>query len=298
MRITTQMLYSQFNYNLQNSMNNIFQTDEQISSGQKLNKPSDDPAAVSSIISGKAELSSIAGFQDAITNATLLLNSTNTALDNLHTLIANAKQIGVNAQSASTQDMATYASLMGNLIQSAMGIANTEVNGRYIFSGYKTDQPAVNTTTGLYQGTTDRISAQINTGTSVDVNIAGNELISSTGALDNTTIIGAMSNLKTAIQNNDQIAIQTSLTALNTLSASTLNKQSDIGARLNMIDSEKKILAARDTDVTNSVSDKLMLSTVDIAKLTVESQQQQTALSSLRTITNGVLNTSLFDFLK
>jgi hypothetical protein len=65
-----------------------------------------------------------------------------------------------------------------------------------------------------------------------------------------------------------------------------------------MINSEKQVLTSQDTDITNIVSDKLMLSTVDIAKLTVESQQQQTALSSLRTITNGVLNTSLFDFLK
>jgi flagellar hook-associated protein 3 FlgL len=298
MRITTQMLYSQFNYNLQNSMNSIYQTEEQISSGQKLNKPSDDPAAVASIISGKSQLSSIAGYQDAITNATLLLNSTNTALDNLHTLISNAKQIGVNAQSASAQDMANYESVMGNMIQSAMGIANTAVNGRYIFSGYKTDKPAVDTTTGLYQGTTDRIAAQINTGTTVDTNIAGNELISSAVALDNTTIIGAMTNLKTAIHNNDQTGIKTSLAALDTLSTSTLNKQSDIAARLNMINSEKQVLTSQDTDITNNVSDKLMLSTVDIAKLTVESQQQQTALSSLRTITNGVLNTSLFDFLK
>ncbi len=298
MRITTQMLYSQFNYNLQNSMNNIYQTEEQIASGQKLNKPSDDPAAVASIISGKDQLSSIAGYQDAITGATLLLNSTNTALDNLHTLIANAKQIGVNAQSASAQDMANDASVMGNLLQSAIGIANTEVNGRYIFSGYKTDQPAVDTTTGLYQGTTNRISAQINTGASVDTNIAGNELISSAGALDNTTIIGAMSKLKTAIQSNDQTGIQTSLAALDTLSTNTLNKQSDIGARLAMINSEKQVLTSQDTDITNNVSDKLMLSTVDIARLSAQSQQQQTALSSLRTITNGVLNTSLFDFLK
>ena len=296
MRITTQMLYLQFNYNLQNSMNSIYQTDEQIASGQKLNRPSDDPAAVSGIISGKAQLSSIAGYQDAITNASQLLNATSTALDSLNTLISNAKQAGTNATSGSASDMATYASMIGNLIQSTIGIANTKVGDRYIFSGYATDKPAVDTT-GTLQGTSDLISMQINTGTSVNVNVTAAGLIASGSYPDNTTIIGVMQSLQADIQGN-QAGIQSDLANLDKLSSNILDKQSDVGARLNMMDSEKQILTASDTDVTNNVSDKLMLSTVDLARLSAQSQQQQTALSSLRTITNGVLNTSLFDFLK
>ncbi len=291
------MLYSQFNYNLQNSMNAVYQTDEQIASGQKLNTPSDDPSAVSDIISGKAELSSIAGYQDAITSANLLLNATNTALGSLSTLISSAQQAGQSALSASASDMGTYASMVGNLIQSTIGIANTKVGDKYIFSGFATDKPAVDSS-GLLQGTSDLISMQINTGTSVKVNVTAAGLISSAAPLDNTTIIGAMTALQTAIQANNQANIQSALTALGNLSSTVLAKQSDVGTRLNMTNQESQVLTATDTDVTNDVSDKLMLSTVDIARLSALSQQQQTALSSLRTITNGALNTSLFDFLK
>jgi flagellar hook-associated protein 3 FlgL len=300
MRITTQMLYSHFNYNLQNSMNDIYKTDEQIASGQKLNRPSDDPAAVSSITSEKAQLSTFAGYQDAIGSATLLLNATNSALDNLHTLISSAKQIGTNATSASAQDLATYSSMIDNVIQSTIGVANTKVGDKYIFSGYGTSQPAVDVTnhTLTATSTADLISMQINTGVSVNVNVTAGGLISSAAPLDNTTIIGAMMSLKNAIQTNNQAGIQTALTSLDNLSERVLSTQSDVGVRLNRIDMEKQYLTSRDTDVTNSVSDKLMLSTVDIARLSAESQQQQTALSSLRTITNSVLNTSLFDFLK
>ncbi len=300
MRITTQMMYSQFNADLQTTMDSIYRTDEQIATGKKLNRPSDDPAAVSSITSEKAQLSVFAGYQDAVGSATLLLNATNSSLGNLHTLITNAKQIGTNATSASPQDLATYVSMIDNVIQSAMGVANTKVGDKYIFSGYGTDQPAVDTATGTLTATStaNLISMQINTGVSVNVNVTAAGLISSAAPLDNTTVIGAMTSLRTAIQANDQAGIHTALTALDTLSASVLTSQAEIGVRMNRMDLEKQYLTARDSDVTNSVSDKLMLSDVEIAKLITDAQQKQTSLQSLRSITSGFLQTSLFDFLK
>jgi len=300
MRITTQMMYSQFNADLQTTMDSIYRTDEQIATGKKLNRPSDDPAAVSSITTEKAQLGTFAGYQDAIGSATLLLKATNSSLQNLHTLITNARQIGTNATSASPQDLATYVSMIDNVIQSAMGVANTKVGDKYIFSGYGTDQPAVDTATGTLTATStaNLISMQINTGVSVNVNVTAAGLISSAAPLDNTTVIGAMTSLRTAIQANDQAGIHTALTALDTLSASVLTSQAEIGVRMNRMDLEKQYLTARDSDVTNSVSDKLMLSDVEIAKLITDAQQKQTSLQSLRSITSGFLQTSLFDFLK
>jgi flagellar hook-associated protein 3 FlgL len=424
MRVTTKMMYTNFNYNLQTSMGSLYKANEQIATGQKLNRPSDDPTAVSSITSEKSQLSSFAVYQDTISKATLQLNATSNAIENLNTLITNAKQLANSALSATSSDKSTYAAMVADLIDSAIGVANTNVGGRYIFSGYKTDQPAVNTTTGMFQGTSDRILNEINTGTSIEVNVTADELIaygttaassansglittasgftspadvftvnggslaislnggtaktvnipagstlagvrdainaanmgvraevfnanengtpadyrimlsaspaspanaisvgvttadgagsglnmltvaSGAGAAvvsvvsPDTTVIGAMSLLKTAIEQGDNAAIQRALTALENVSTKVIEKESDIGIRLNRIDAEKQYLTSSDTNVTNSVSDKLMLSTVDIARVTMEIQQQQTALTSLRTITSGFLNTSLFDFLK
>ena len=49
MRITTQAIYSQYNANIQNLMNSLDQTEEQIGTGLKLNEPSDNPAVVAEI---------------------------------------------------------------------------------------------------------------------------------------------------------------------------------------------------------------------------------------------------------
>ena len=171
------MIYANFNAGLQADMGQIYQDDAQIASGQKLNKPSDDPVAMSSIINGKAQLQSFEGYQNAISSATVLLNATNTALGSIGSLISDAKQAGATASNALPTDMAQYASFLSNQIQGVMGIANTQVGESYIFSGYKTDQPAVNATTGMYQGTSNRISTQINSGVNIDVNYAGNEVI-------------------------------------------------------------------------------------------------------------------------
>ncbi len=427
MRITNQMLYSTFNNGYQNNMSQAYKTDEQLSSGQKINSPSDDPAAITTIITGKAELASIATYQDAGNTVSSLLNATSTAFDSLNSFLSTAKSAGNGAATATPTEMTQYASTITNIIQSVIGIANTQVNGKYIFSGYKSDQPAVNTSTGLFQGTSDKIKMEISAGVSIDSNVTADEIIaqptapisiaaansalittaapgytsptsilspnggtlalslnggaavpvpiaagatlsdvrdainkansgihaevvnqnmngspasyqlmlsatptSSASAITvgitatpdpagtglntlavnagvgtmksvvspDTTILGTLDILKTAISQGDVTTIQRAVSDLGNLSTSIMTKQSDVGARLGMVQSEQQYLTSRDNTVTNEVADKLTLSTTDIAALSAQATQQQVALQSLRTITSNVLSTSLFDFIK
>lgn len=298
MRITTQMLYANANANIQTSMDAIYNDQVQIASEQKLNKPSDDPAAMFTIISGKAQLLALQGYQTAISNATQLLNSTSTTLDSLSSIIDNATQVGNDASSASASSTATYVEMMDNLINSAVSVANTKVGARYIFAGDATDKPAINTTTKLYQGTTGTIKMEINDGTFVDVNIPGNQFISSSTPLDNSTVIGAMTQLRTAINANDAAGIQTSLSALSNLSTTVLQTQSDIGIKLNSVNDESTFITSRDNDITNTVSDALTLSTADQARVITDLQQRETSLQSLYSTTSSFLQLSLFNFMK
>jgi flagellar hook-associated protein 3 FlgL len=414
MRITTQMIYNNFNADLHTNMEGIYRDDTQISSGKKLNKPSDNPADMYSIISGEAQLRTFAGYQDAITNATTLLNGTSTALTSVGSLLSTAQQTGESTSSDST---AMDIQMMSTLIQGVISIGNSQLSNRYIFAGYTTDQPAINATTGMYQGTSNRISQEINSGVSIDTNIAGNEslaygpalatsvnsgllgaaggitpsfafttaggtlnislggpattvtiaagatLSDVTAAINNSgagvraeiinanangtpadyrvmlsaapasnaaaisvtatttdaagtglnlfasapmtsvvspdrTVIGAMSILKTALEIGDKAAITRAVSGLKDVSLTLRQQQADLGVRLNRINLEKNYLATRDTDVTNAVSAKLMLTEVEMAGVITDAQQKQTSLTALRNISSGFLQTSLFDFLK
>ncbi len=426
MRITTQAMFSQYNANIQNLMNSLDQTEEQIGTGLKLNEPSDNPAVVAEITTEKAQLSSIAGYQTACTDATTLLNATNTALSSMSSLISSAQEIGNAAASGSTSAQSTDASELNNIIQSTIGIANTQVGDTYIFSGYGTNNPAVDADGTLNAtATANNISMQINTGTSVNVNVTAagliaynttatsasspnSGLITDTGAFTapndifsanggtlaitlnggaastvtipanatlsqvsdainaantgvraavinangtgtpadyrimlssasaspadaitvavtstdaagsglntlsvssgvgakvtsvvspDTTVIGAMSILQTAIEQGDSAAIQTALTALNSVSASVLSTQSNVGASIGMINQASQNLTSQNTEVTSTLSGQLVLSSTDIAALSAEQQQQQTSLQSLESISTSFLNTNLFDFL-
>jgi|WetSurMetagenome_2_1015567.scaffolds.fasta_scaffold00259_30 flagellar hook-associated protein 3 FlgL len=530
MRISTQMMYAGYTADIQSNLEAYYKDQEQISSGQKLNRNSDDPAAIYTIISGKSQLIAFEGYQDAITNATTLLDTTDTALDSLTDLIASAKELALNTSSDSAE---SDAEIMNNLMLGVIGIANTQVDGRYIFSGYASDEAAVDATTGMYLGTSDRVSMTINSGVDIDVNIAGDELIAygaadatsegsalmttassdlglitesdditssdtvystnggtlnislgggavssvtipagatlaevgaaintvsgttgvtatvvdanngvspadykimlsvaspstaddisvnvtttddddtglnrladssmdsvysvSGGTLDisldggaatavtipagatwadvtaainasgtgvraeainanatgspadyrmvlsatpdsaaadisvdvtttdaagtglnrldynttstttmtsvvnpDTTIIGAMSILKTAIEMKDDSAVQTALTCLEDLSTATLEKQSEIGVRQNRIEMESDYITSRDLDVTNAVADKLTLTDAELAKLVVAAQQKQTSIEALRSLSASFLQLSIFDYI-
>jgi len=297
MRVSTQMMYARIVSDLQNTASSLYSSTEKVSTGKKVNRASDDPSSMYGIITGKAQLSIYEGYQNAITSAKTLLSSTSVALDSVYDIITEAKQIGKDATSLSTESQATYVEMLNNLINSTIAAANTKVGGRYIFSGYTTDQPAVNTTTGLYEGTSDRIQVEIDNGLYMDVNITADEFITSATTLDNTTVIGAMTQLRTAIQNSDLTAIQTCITALEGLSEEVVQAESDVGTRIARMQKVSAYLTDRSADVTDLVSSRLYLTDVEIAALSADITMRQTSLQSLRNLTSNFLKTSLFDYL-
>jgi flagellar hook-associated protein 3 FlgL len=208
------MMYARFVSDLQTTASSLYKSQEQISSGKKVNRPSDDPAAMYSIISGNSQLATYDGYQSAITDATTLLNATSVALDSIYDIIDEATTIGEDATSLSEDSRTTYMEMLDNLITSTVAAANTKVGERYIFSGYASDQPAVDATTGWYQGTPDRIQMEIDNGLYIDVNVTADEFI----AYGSTSAASTESGLITAAGTG-----VTSLTAAYTTNGGSLS---------------------------------------------------------------------------
>jgi flagellin-like hook-associated protein FlgL len=77
-------------------------------------------------------------------DADMYLKATDSALSQINDILAQARTIAeLNATGSSDDDTNDIgAQEVQELINQSIEIANTEVNGRYIFSGYNTDEPA------------------------------------------------------------------------------------------------------------------------------------------------------------
>ncbi|MCX8070034.1 MAG: flagellar hook-associated protein FlgL [Thermodesulfovibrionales bacterium] len=178
MRITTKMIYDKTLFDMQSNVKQIWKWHEQLSTGQKINRPSDDSSAMTRIIGYKDRLSEIDQYKRTIATTTINLNATNTALRSLKDLLQTAKDLIIKVNGMTQEDRNIYAKQVEGIRQSIISIANTKVGERYLFGGFAGDQPPIDPQTGFYQGTNDPIVVDIGKGVSIPSNMPGSDIFS------------------------------------------------------------------------------------------------------------------------
>ena len=193
---------------------------------------------------------------------------------------------------------ATIAQQLQSIEQQMVGLANTKVNNRFIFSG-DTDQTQPYTydvtqpdPVSAYQGAASTRVVQGPNGTSFPVSLTAQQIFDSTDAT--TNVFTAINNMVTALNANDTTAITAANAALPGVSTYMNTQLAFYGNAQNSISS------ATDTSSTLITQLKAQISgmqdadeTQSILQLTQAQTQQQAALQSFQAIPR----TTLFDFL-
>ena len=139
-RITTQMTASMTLNDLQQSLNRLDTTQQQLSSGKKINQPSDDPYGTSQAMSLNGQLSSLNDYTNNITDGTAWTQQATTSLGDIDSMVQRVRELVVQASNGtySQSDLNASASEVNQLIDAIKQEANASYNGQYIFSGTST----------------------------------------------------------------------------------------------------------------------------------------------------------------
>ncbi len=145
MRITLSSQTSNAQYYIDAAYAALVRAQEQVATGKRINKPSDDPVGVDHSLSYSQSISDISQF---VKNAWLskdLLNRTSGVLDELYSQLTEVQSLAQQANNASVTPEARTAiiSKLESIKARMMDLANTKHLGRYIFSGHKTDQAPI-----------------------------------------------------------------------------------------------------------------------------------------------------------
>ncbi len=122
---------------LNNIENRIAKTNQEITSGIRVNKASDDPGAVSSILSYQGQIDQITQVQSNLTVAASDASAADNALQTATTVLDNIASLG--SEGLSQNQTASSRTILANQIQALqqqlVSIANASVGGKYIFGG-------------------------------------------------------------------------------------------------------------------------------------------------------------------
>ena len=283
----------------------IAKVNSEISSGIRVQEASDDPAAVAPIISYQSQISAISQVQTNLSTTQVEAQTADGALQNAASLLDQLTSLGSRGASStvSATDRQTFATQVQDIEQQLVTIANTAVNGRYIFGGDNATTPPV-----TYDPSTPGIApvTVAATNTATVSNSSGNELVprltaqqifdvqNPPGTPATGNIFQAAFSLSQALLNNNQAGINAALDQVKAGVAQLGQATTSYG------DIENWISQALSTSTSQLTNVKAALGAVrdsDIAADATQLTLDQTALQASLTA-HGSLNTkSLFSYL-
>ncbi|MGK3631020.1 flagellar hook-associated protein FlgL [Enterobacter cloacae] len=277
MRISTQMMYDQNMRGITDSQSKWLSYGEQMSTGKRVNRPSDDPIAASQAVVLSQSQSQNSQFALARTFATQKVSLEDNVLSQVNAAITSAKEKLVNAGNGtlSDDDRLSLASDLQGIRDQLMNLANSaDGNGRYIFAGYKTEAPPFDSVTGDYNGGTQAISQQVDTARNMVISHTGQQIFESItsnakelpgGGYGETNMFkildSAISALKVPVD-NDSAAAEVQNKAISNAQIGITNTQNnvltvvaDVGTKMNELEKLDNLGDDRALGQTQQMSD-------------------------------------------
>lgn len=197
----------------------------EVSSGLRVQQASDDPADIAEILQLQGDISQNQQIQTNLNSVSSDLGTADAALQTAIQVVESATSLGTQgANATATADERTsLAQQVNGILQTLVGIANTSVDGRYIFSGDDDTQPAYQLDPTQPEGVQQLVFAPATqvivdvSGTSLSVSRTAQQIFDAQDANGNATagnVFSAVNSLATALQNNNQADISQAVISL------------------------------------------------------------------------------------
>lgn len=212
---------------------------EQIYTGKKIRRPSDDPVIAMRGIGYRTELEEVKQYQRNVSNAWSWMDHADDALDKATKVIQRMEYLAVQAANDTLTDSERESILkeVEQLEEQMMTIANSSVNGRYIFNGTDTDQAPVgkdiNGEIQILQGNgrEQAVIIEVAKGITFQVNMDPDTVFPE-------ELFETIKNFKTALalEDNSQSDINNSIKELNDRAQEIIRGRAELGARMNRLE--------------------------------------------------------------
>ncbi len=317
MRLSTGMIYDQQTRGISNAQQSWLQSGEQLSTGKRVVRPSDDPVAaaqavvLSQSMAEKAQFSNARGFAvQSISTEENILGQSVTAIQS-----AQSTLVSVVNGSLSDDDRAAYATELEGVRDQLFNLANsTDGNGRYLFGGYNSDKPPFtkdNNGNITYTGGDTPITQKVDDNRTMVTSHTGDQIFNAltsnaepepNGGQSETNLFAMLNSAITALQTPTEGADEKTVAAL----AAVVSKSSrGLSNSLDNVSSVRSVLGTqlKELDALNTQGSDISLiqktqmsGLVDVDYTSAISSyiMQQAALNASYTVFSQMSKMSLF----
>ena len=277
---------------LRRAMESLSEAQGQLSTMRRINRPSDDPTGTQTALSIEETQARNTQYQYDANVARSRMEASDAALSNTSTLVDRAKELAVQAASGILNDAnrSAIASELDQLHATIIDVANRQVNGEYLFSGYRIHtQPFVPgaTSGAVYAGDANVLQRAVADGVTIPVSVTGGALFS--------PLLAAVSSLASAVRSNDGAALRTAQNSLDAGRNTLSDQHALLGSNMARLESARSRLQEEGLTLAKLHSTVM---DADLAAATMQFKQAEFSLQAALQVTARSMPPSLFDFLR
>jgi flagellar hook-associated protein 3 FlgL len=303
MRITQGILTNSMLRNLNNSYNRLDSIQNQLATGKKITKPSDDPVVAMRGISYRGDLNNIEQYKRNINEVNNFLDSTDVALEQATSALQRIRELTVNASNGvyTDNERKSIALEINQLREQLIDVGNSKLAGKYIFNGTSTTTPPLDKNNPQVPGAninSTPLSMEVFDGVQLQVNANGESLFGDNSADGGTNLFGDLSALIDDLNNAAGApgnVISSYLTKLDANLNNIVSTRADIGAKQNRVELMEDRLSKQEVFSTRILSNN---EDADIEKVITDLTTQESVHRAALGVGARIIQPSLLDFLR
>jgi flagellar hook-associated protein 3 FlgL len=301
-RITNSMISRSVLSDLNDVSGKLARTQQRMSSGKQITRPSDDPYGTSRALTLRSDVAATQQYQRNVGEAVGWQNITDAALSKINDAILRSRELTIQGATDSAGQAArnSAAAEIDQLIEAVKGEANASYGGRYVFSGTATStRPYAVGGADVYAGNTAAVAREIGPGVAVQVNVVGQTLLGDGQAANDGKLLDTLRDIAqhlrggtvadaNALRNGDLKALDTNLDALTQARAT-------VGATTNRLEAADSRLSQTEESAMKLLSD---VEDADMAQTLIDFSMQQNVYQSALHAGANIIQQSLLDWLR
>jgi len=295
-RVTQSMMSSQLLRNLNTNMRQMDNLQNQLSTGRKLNKPSDDPVGITYSMRYRSELSANEQYEKNADAAQSWLDFTDTVLGQAGDVFQRVRELAVQGANGTNtpESLNSIKSEIGQLYEQLVQIGNSEFNGKYVFNGQFTDvAPYTSASAATEMTDAVHIQYEVSSGVKMPVSTTGNEVFGAPSDDDNAFKV--LKDLISALDSADSSAVGDVLGKLDSRYDKFLEVRADVGAKTNRLEHAENRL--KDINI-NLESLQSKTEDADLSEVITRFLMSENVYRSSLSAGSKLIQPSLVDFLR
>ena len=306
MKISTTLYFDRANQQLGDVQGELAKTQEQLSTGKQIVKPSDSPDKASLVTRLESELARQASYQSTLKTVNTRLQASETVLRNTSDVMVRIKEIAIQAASdtLSPADRQSIALEISSLRDQMLSLANTQdTNGNYLFSGSRVGSPAFSKDSKgfvVYQGDESRMKVAVGDNRRMNLNMPGSDAfvkVVRDDGKDRKVGVGffqAIDDLANAVKNSDHNNMQRGIAEIDSIQQGVSDATAQIGTDMNVIDMQNSVLDEITLRLKTTKSDAEDL---DYTSAITKMNKDQLALEAAQSSFAKISQLSLFKYM-